>query len=83
MLYTHKVEKNMSQITLQFENDSIKRHFLKIIELMNGVSVVKPQKDVTKTDGYKEAMKDIQEGRVYHADSVDDMFHSILGYVPN
>ena len=73
----------MSQITLQFENDSIKRHFLKIIELMDGVSVVKPQKDVTKTDGYKEAMKDIQEGRVYHADSVDDMFHSILGYVPN
>lgn len=32
----------MTQITLQFENNSIKNRFLKIIELMNGVSVVKP-----------------------------------------
>lgn len=34
--------------------------------------------DVTKTDGYKEAMEDIREGRVYHADSVEDMFEKIL-----
>lgn len=77
-----KGETIMIQVTLQFENNTIKNHFLKIIELMNGVTVVDPQKDVTKTEGYKEAMKDIQEGRVYHADSVDDMFQSILGYVP-
>ena len=33
----------MIQITLQFENHSIMKHFLKIIELMNRVSVVVPE----------------------------------------
>jgi hypothetical protein len=32
----------MVQITLQFENVSIKNRLLKVVELMNGVSVVKP-----------------------------------------
>lgn len=35
--------------------------------------------DITKTAGYKEAMDDVKHGRVYHADSVDDMFKQILG----
>ena len=35
--------------------------------------------DITKTAGYKEAMDDIKHGRVYHAESVDDMFKQILG----
>lgn len=35
--------------------------------------------DITKTAGYKEAMNDIKNGRVYHAESVDDMFKQILG----
>jgi hypothetical protein len=34
---------------------------------------------ITKTAGYKEAMDDIKHGRVYHAESVDDMFKQILG----
>ena len=37
--------------------------------------------DITKTAGYKEAMDDVKHGRVYHADSVDDMFKQILGDV--
>ena len=35
--------------------------------------------DITKTAGYREAMDDVKNGRVYHADSVDDMFRQILG----
>ena len=35
--------------------------------------------DITKTAGYKEAMDDIKHGRVYHADSVDDMMKQIFG----
>ena len=35
--------------------------------------------DITKTAGYKEAMDDVKHGRVYHAESVDDMFKQILG----
>lgn len=33
--------------------------------------------DITQTSGYKEAMEDIKHGRVYHADSVDDMMKQI------
>ena len=35
--------------------------------------------DATDCDAYREAMEDIAEGRVYHAESVDDMFAQILG----
>ena len=38
-----------------------------------------PTEDITKTEEYKEAMDDVKHGRVYHADSVDDMFKQILG----
>jgi collagenase-like PrtC family protease len=51
-----------------------------------GVTSVKVQKDtnpkeydVTKTAVFREAMDDVEHGRVYHADSVDDMFKQILG----
>ena len=65
----------MIQLTLQFENESIKKHFLKIIELMNGVSVVKPQpKSKTKKCGLDEALEDVKAGRVYEYASVDDFF---------
>ena len=39
----------------------------------------KNRKEITKTAGYKEAMDDVKHGRVYHAESVDDMFKQILG----
>ena len=32
----------MTQLTLQFKNASIKKRLLKVIELMNGVTVVDP-----------------------------------------
>ena len=65
----------MTQLTLQFENNAIKNHFLKIIELMNGVTVVKPQtKTRTKKSGLDEALEDVKAGRVYEYASVDDFF---------
>ncbi len=54
--------------------------------MLIGVASVKVQKssstteqDITKTAGYCEAMEDVKEGRVYNAESVDDMFNKILG----
>ena len=65
----------MTQLTLQFENNAIKNHFLKIIELMNGVIVVKPQpKSKTKKSGLDEALEDVKMGRVSEYASVDDFF---------
>ncbi|MBR4046844.1 MAG: response regulator [Bacteroides sp.] len=75
----------MIQLTLQFESLKIKNRLMKVIELMNGVSVVennteaKQPNDVTKTSGYREAMEDIEKGRVYKAKDVDDLFNQILG----
>ena len=68
----------MTQLTLQFENESIKKPFLKIIELMNGVSVVKPQsKTKTKKRGLDEVLEDVKAGRVYEYASVDDFFKEV------
>jgi len=51
--------------------------------MLQGVTSVKVRKtetpDITKTSGYRQAMEDIKEGRVYHADSTEDMFKQILG----
>ena len=69
----------MTQVTLQFENNSIKNHFLKIIDLMNGVSVVKPQpKTKSKKCGLDEALEDVEAGRVYQAKDVDDLFKQLM-----
>jgi len=65
----------MTQITLQFENNSIKNHFLKIIELMKGVSVVNPQdKSKIRKSGLEQALEDVEAGRVTEYASVDDFF---------
>lgn len=78
-LQNRKEKMNMIQLTLQFENQSIKRLFLKIIELMNGVAVVKPQaKSKTKKCGLDKALEDVEAGRVYKAKDVDDLFRQIL-----
>ena len=65
----------MIQITLQFENVSVKNRLLKVIELMNGVSVVKPEgKSKVKKSGLDEAIEDVKAGRVSEYASVDDFF---------
>lgn len=69
----------MTQVTLQFENNSIKNHFLKIIALMDGVSVVKPQpKTKARKCGLDEALEDVKAGRVYQAKDVDDLFKQLM-----
>ena len=35
--------------------------------------------DATNCEAYREAMEDVEAGRVYHAESVEDMFSQILG----
>ena len=67
----------MTQLTLQFESNDIKNRFLKIIELMNGVTVVKT-KTRTKKCGLDEALDDVKAGRVYKAKDVDDLFNQLM-----
>lgn len=57
------------------------------IKQLKGVRSVKTadniEKKILSSKAFKEAMDDVKHNRIYHADSVDDMFQQILGYVPN
>ena len=78
----------MTQLTVKIEDVSMLEQIKQAISMLRGVVSVKEKKtkpkeyDITKTAGFREAMDDIEHGRVTHADSVDDMFQQILGYVP-
>ncbi len=76
----------MATIVLQVPDESLVAKVKQACKMLIGVTSVKTQKpakpkeyDITKTAGYREAMDDVKNGRVYHADSVDDMFKHILG----
>jgi hypothetical protein len=79
----------MASIILTISDESLISQIKKACSLLKGVGDVKvvrsksSKKDITKTKGYQEAMEDVRQGRVHQADSVDDMFQDILGYVPN
>lgn len=76
----------MTQLILNIEDASMLTQIKKACSLLRGVNsvkVVKPKvKSLAETAGYQEAMGDIRDGRVYHAENTDDMFTQILGYVP-
>jgi hypothetical protein len=80
---TDKTQEDMATIVLQVPDESMVTKVKQACKMLMGVASVKVEKpkeyDITKTAGYKEAMDDVQHGRVYHADSVDDMFKDILG----
>ena len=71
----------MATIVLNVPDESLVSKIKQACKMLQGVASVKVQRpkseDITKTAGYKEAMDDVKHGRVYHADSVDDMFKQI------
>ena len=76
----------MATLVLQIPDENLVNKVKQACKMIVGVASVKVQKpakekeyDITKTAGYREAMDDVENGRVYHADSVDDMFRQILG----
>ena len=71
-------------LTVSFEDISMLKDIKKAISMVRGVTKVSVPRRKRKLTGMEQAMRDIEEGRVYHAESVDDMFRQILGtdYVP-
>ena len=71
----------MATLVLQIPDESLVTKVKQACKMLMGVASVKVQKpkehDITKTAHCKEAMDDVKHGRVYHADSVDDMFKDI------
>lgn len=67
-----------NQIIVTLDDVNLMQQVKKAIELMRGVkSVATPRKK--RVCGLDRALKDVKEGRVYRAESVDDMFKQILG----
>lgn len=72
------IEPQMNQMIITFDDVSIMNQVKKTLALIQGVkSISMPRKK--RMCGLDRALKDVEEGRVYHASSVDDMFKQILG----
>ena len=68
----------MATVVLQVPDESLVSKVKNACKMLVGVATPKVD-DITKTSHYKRAMDDVKNGRVYHANSVDDMFNQILG----
>ena len=73
----------MTQLTVKIEDVSMLEQIKQAISMLRGVVSVKEKKtkpkeyDITKTAGFREAMDDIEHGRVTTYDSVDDLFKEL------
>ena len=71
----------MAALVLQIPEDSLVQKVKQACKMIVGVASVKVQKtakkkehDICKTAGYREAMDDVKNGRVYHYDSLKDFY---------
>ena len=71
----------MATLVLQIPDESLVQKVKQSCKMIVGVASVKVQKtatkkeyDITKTAGYREAMDDVKNGRVYHYDSLKDFY---------
>ena len=71
----------MATLVLHIPDESLVPKVKQACKMLVGVASVKVQKpkeyDITKTAGYREAMDDVKHGRVYHYDSVEDLFKEL------
>ncbi len=76
---------DMATLLVNVPDESLVSKVKQICKMLQGVTSVKvfhapsQAEDITKTAGYREAMEDVKEGRVYKAASTDDLFKQILG----
>ena len=75
---TLPIQPETNQMIITFDDVSIMQQVKKTLSLVRGVkSISMPRKK--RMCGLDRALKDVEEGRVYRAESVDDMFKQILG----
>ena len=74
----------MATLVLQVPDESLVSKVKQACKMLLGVTSVKVQKeakpkkyDITKTAGFREAMDDIENGRVSTYESVDDLFKEL------
>ncbi len=71
----------MATVVLQVPDESLVSKVKNACKMLVGVTSVKVHKatkkkdyDITKTAGYREAMDNVKNGRVYHYDSLKDFY---------
>lgn len=64
-----------NQLIVTFDNIGIMNTVKKMLSLIQGVTVTVPRKK--KLNGIDRALLDIKEGRVYKAESVDDLIKQL------
>ncbi len=72
----------MTQLVLNISDPSVLPTLRKVVKAFNGVTIAAPAKEKEKKKakcGLDEALEDVREGRVYRAESTDDLFMKILG----
>lgn len=75
---TSIIQPQANQMIVTFDDVSVMKQVKKTLALIKGVkSVSMPRKK--RMCGLDRALKDVEEGRVYRAESVEDMFKQILG----
>ena len=71
----------MATLVLQIPDESLVQKVKQACKMIVGVASVKVQKtakkkehDICNTAGYREAVEDVKNGRVYHYDSLKDFY---------
>lgn len=73
---TSTIQPQANQMIVTFDDVSIMQQVKKTLALIKGVkSVSMPRKK--RMCGLDRALKDVEEGRVYHAESVEEMFEHL------
>lgn len=74
---TLAIQQQANQMIVTFDDISVMQQVKKTLALIKGVkSISMPRKK--RICGLDRALKDVEEGRVYHAENVEDMFKQIL-----
>ncbi len=69
---------SMTQIILDIENKNILPSLRKVLSAIPGVKIINQRTRKTKTmTPYEKSLKDVEEGRVYEYDSLNDFIKEI------
>ncbi len=66
------------RLTVDFEDISMLRDIKKAISMVRGVTKVTVPR-TKRLSSYERSLRDLEEGRVYEAKDVDDLFNQCLG----
>ena len=67
------------QIIVNIENISMLRDIKKAISMVRGVTKVTVPRTKKRLSSYERSLRDLDEGRVYEYDSLDDLIKEIEG----